>query len=185
MAAPLLVATAGDPTANTYATRARAVAILAAVLGTAAWDDAENGDEDRDRALLTATALLDEREWAGCATATTQALKFPRRGLVDADGRALASDTIPAWLERATVLLALALLRDAVGAAATNAASALAGFKKIDVGPVSIELPTASSDAAAAPGSTLTGATLVLPADVRRLVARYLRGAGQTMMVRG
>jgi hypothetical protein len=115
-----LIATPGDPAANTYVTLLAAWAFLDERLNTEPW----TGPPDdlaaqallpprRRAALAMATRLLDEQmEWNGQRSTTTQALAWPRQGMVDAMGVALSSLTIPVVLQRATALYALALLRD-------------------------------------------------------------------------
>lgn len=187
MPAPVLVATPGAPNANTYVALATAAALLAPRLHTEAWD--EEGDEARARALVTATALLDEREWDGRRVASTQALKWPRQFVLDEDRRQIPDTVIPAWLELATTLLALALLEADAAAAASApsaAASALAAFKSVKVGPIEVELPSASAASAAAAAARGPDPRTTLPRDVLRLVSRYLRNtAGTFRLERG
>lgn len=74
------------------------------------WDDADTAA--REAVLRWSTNLLDLHvDWFGYPTTQTQALRFPRVGLVDRDGRNIDQDTIPTLLERATAELALALLQ--------------------------------------------------------------------------
>jgi len=88
--------------ANTYLTTNRTY--------TTEWDDAV--EATRERVLRWATNLLDLHvDWYGYPTTQLQALRFPRVGLVDRDGRNIDQDTIPTLLERATSELALALLQ--------------------------------------------------------------------------
>jgi hypothetical protein len=176
----VLVTTPGAPDANAYADRAAAAGVLAAVLDAAAWDEA--GD-DQARALAAATARLDQCAWQGTATAFDQPLAFPRQGLRDADGRAVPATVIPRWLVQATALLALALLRrrsDGEAAEASAAtANALAAFKVVKIGSLEVQpaqQPAGAREAAAA-------AAGALPADVRRLIGPYLRGASTTVRV--
>ena len=103
-----LKATPGAVDANTYATRDEATAILAGRASAISWASAT--DAKKDSALVEATAELEQRvSWRGEKAETAQALAFPRIGL-ERDGVAVASDTIPSELVRATALYANFLL---------------------------------------------------------------------------
>ena len=99
-----LKATPGAGDANTYATRDEAAAILAGRASAISWASAT--DVKRDAALVEATAELEQRfTWRGEKSSTTQNLSFPRIGL-ERDGVAVAADSIPTELVRATALYA-------------------------------------------------------------------------------
>lgn len=194
MPAPTLDATAGGAAANVYVDAAGATAILAARLYTDAWDDADA--DTRARALLTATALLDEREWIGYKASTAQALKWPRTCVQDEDRRLVSSAAIPPFIATATALLALALLSEAAVAAqqstAQSTANALGAFESVKVGPIELQTRTESSSSQSAStssstagnGDVVAGPRVVLPVDVLRLVRRYLAGGGQARVAR-
>lgn len=61
---------------NSYATVDEASAYFADRLDVAAWDAA--GAEERAKALVTATSVLDDQTWVGSAVSATQPLAFPR-----------------------------------------------------------------------------------------------------------
>lgn len=61
---------------NSYATVAEASSYFEDRLDAAAWTDAP--DLQKAQALVTATAMLDELQWAGCAVSGDQPLAFPR-----------------------------------------------------------------------------------------------------------
>lgn len=66
---------------------------------------------DREAALVWATRLLDQMmRWYGSKRTEEQRLRWPRSGVVDADGYNLDFDLIPELLEEATAELALSLL---------------------------------------------------------------------------
>jgi hypothetical protein len=70
-----------------------------------AWDDLD--DDEKEAAILKATDYMDAAySWAGDRSTSTQALGWPRSGVV-ADGVSLASDELPAALVRACAELAL------------------------------------------------------------------------------
>lgn len=120
-----LDATVGGVTANTYATEAEADAYFSARLPLVPpWEDAE----DKTAALAMATRILDafmqpvkvfyparngvaahyvtRRQWTGTPATTTQRLAWPRTGMYDANGNAIASDVIPQALKEAQAELA-------------------------------------------------------------------------------
>lgn len=63
---------------NSYVTVVEASAYFADRLDVAAWTSAS--DEDKARALVTATSLLDSIVWTGIAVSEAQPLAFPREG---------------------------------------------------------------------------------------------------------
>ena len=115
-------------TANSYATVAEADTYL---------DDSVRGgdwtflDEDsKRRALLTATRLLDRREWAGDVADEEQTLAFPRTGLADYGSTQFPSPIIEACIE-----LAFELTQDSSIASGSQGDNT----KKLDAGGTSIE----------------------------------------------
>lgn len=109
MPPPTLVATAGAVNANAYATLAQADAYHEAHAYGDTWRAAYV--EQKQRALLTATRLLDQHlVWAGTAASTTQRLAWPRTGLLDANGNTLSSTAIPDRIVEACAELARQLL---------------------------------------------------------------------------
>jgi hypothetical protein len=104
-----IVATAGDATANSYITVAEGDTFAGDVLPTPAWSAATS--DNKIRALLAATARLDELEWIGAQAATTQALAWPRTGAKCGE-KDYASTVIPAEVKRGTFDLANLLLSD-------------------------------------------------------------------------
>lgn len=130
MAPPALVATAGGATSNVYVTLANAETYITAHPYPTGWTGAT--DDAKNTALLRACQVLDWQKWLGnkgmtTATATTQALAWPRRWAptleYDAPPDALSEyfiDTsviyysslvIPAPIWKANIELALELLR--------------------------------------------------------------------------
>lgn len=51
--------------------------------------------DDKTRTSITATRQLDRERWAGAITAHVAGLAFPRTGIVDREGAAVADDVIP------------------------------------------------------------------------------------------
>lgn len=95
--------------ADTFITAAAADAYLGFRLRAAEWGAAN--DSDKEAALRMATAMISRERFAGRITSNNQTLAWPRAGVVDQEGRAVPSDTIPAPIAHATAELALFLLR--------------------------------------------------------------------------
>lgn len=94
-----------------YGTKVLATAYMAARIGAEAWTTATAAN--RDKALVSATRWLDRQNWQGQKTVAAQPLEFPRTGLTDKDGNAVASDVPPVLVEEASYEMALAILADA------------------------------------------------------------------------
>jgi hypothetical protein len=62
---------------NSYADLTEASAYFENKLDVAAWTDA--ADAQKEQALCTATAILDEMVWIGTVSDTSQSLSFPRK----------------------------------------------------------------------------------------------------------
>lgn len=111
MPPPTLVATAGATNANAYATLAEANAYHEAHAHGSAWRTALV--ETRQRALLTATRLIDQHfVWSGYPTTSAQVLAWPRGGLRDPNGNTLDSGSIPTRVKEATCEFARQLLAE-------------------------------------------------------------------------
>jgi hypothetical protein len=75
-------ATPGGVSANSYCTVAEATSYNDAHISGAVWTAAT--DDAKIRALITATQLLDSHvTWTGAPTTTTQALAWPRIGMLE------------------------------------------------------------------------------------------------------
>jgi len=120
---PTIVATPGAVNANSYETLAEAQAYFDTRLPLAGWDDAD----DQNVLLIMGTRVLDaiarplkvfvllqdsksyyrtRRQWTGAPATTTQKLAWPRTGMYDANGNAIASNVIPQDLKDALSELA-------------------------------------------------------------------------------
>lgn len=87
-----------------------ASAYFANRLYSATWSGAT--DADREKALKMSTGILCRERWQGTLTSSTQLLAWPRQGVVDAEGRAIPSTTIPQTIKDVTAELALNLLTE-------------------------------------------------------------------------
>lgn len=110
MAVSSIVATAGSSSANSYISVATASDFADDRLGTLNWTTASA--DDRAKALLTATARLDELQWVGSRATTTQALAWPRLEASCCE-KSYDSETIPPEVEAACFDLAELLLGNA------------------------------------------------------------------------
>ena len=101
-------------------------------LDSSAWTEAS--DIQKERALITATSMLDEFEWIGQVIDPQQPLAFPRTGYYfDRKlGMEVALNPTPARLSTATYELAYHLLNN------DNINDTTGSVKSITVGPISI-----------------------------------------------
>jgi len=106
----VLVATSGAVNANTYCTLAEAETYYLSRIPLAAWT--AGTDATKNAALTMATRLLDLRfEWAEWASTPTQALQWPRAGIMDfLNMRIIDSAVIPQQLKDAEAEFAGQLL---------------------------------------------------------------------------
>lgn len=111
MPVTVINATAGSATANSYVTLtvAEQYHLDRPAVGTT-WADATN--DQKNAALLWSTKLLERLfEWNGSVVDTTQALLWPRAGLIDTNGwETLDTTTVPLLIQYATAEFARQLL---------------------------------------------------------------------------
>ena len=131
------VPTVGASNANTYCTIAEANAFFDLSPYPGIWTAVGTTDDQRCRALVTATRLLDEQwDWFGYATTLTQRLLWPRAGMIDRKMNSVPIDVLPEDLKIATALLAKTLLDSDV--TADNAVNTQ-GISRVKAGPVEVE----------------------------------------------
>jgi hypothetical protein len=143
-------ATAGGANANSYLTLSAAQAIVDGMVEDAdvtAWASAT--DDQKNRALYTATQRLDRERFLGARATDTQALQWPRTGVRKPDTYVntyatgfpfrisedyFTDEEIPDQVKRAQVVLAVYLNnnKDGIGL------SGLEDFKSVQVGAISI-----------------------------------------------
>ena len=143
-------ATAGDASANSYITLSDAQAIVDGMVEDAdvtAWASAT--DDQKNRALYTATQRLDRERFLGARATDTQALQWPRTGVRKPDTYVNTyatgfpfrisddyfTDTeIPDQVKRAQVVLAVYLNnnKDGIGL------SGLEDFKNVQIGSLNV-----------------------------------------------
>jgi len=73
----------GDANANSYATEAEADTYFDDKVGGSTWIDGDS--DDKIRALLQAAKRLDQFNWLGARATSTQALAWPRIGVMKRD----------------------------------------------------------------------------------------------------
>lgn len=123
-----VVATAKAVNANSYVTLADAESRIEERLHVSDWEGAI--DATKNAALVWATRILDEQfNWAGYKTTAAQNLRWPRIGIYNEEDESVDEDTIPTFLARATIELALYL----IGEDRTNTETGLEGFDSIQV----------------------------------------------------
>jgi hypothetical protein len=160
-------ATIGGTAANSYVTVAEADTYFDGRLYATAWTE-DATEDDKIKALITATDRLDREDYYGYRWEEDQRLKWPRSGVATDDGVEIAFDEIPRQLKDATCELALALLGTDL-----LSESGLGGFDELEVGPLKLvvrHIPTGS----------LTDNVL---RNLRGLVKK--RGRGQIRLNRG
>jgi hypothetical protein len=144
-------ATAGGANANSYLTLADAQAIIDGMVEDAdvtAWGSAT--DDQKNRALYTATQRLDRERFLGARATDTQALQWPRTGVRKPDTYVntyatgfpfrisddyFTDDEIPDQVKRAQVVLAVYLNnnKDGIGL------SGLEDYKRVKLGNIEVE----------------------------------------------
>jgi hypothetical protein len=102
-------ATLGGTTANSYVTLAEANTYFETAPDSSTWTD--KTDDQKNRALISATRWIDALSFYGARCTDTQALSWPRENYM-VDGVALSCTLIPQRIKAATFELARALAND-------------------------------------------------------------------------
>ena len=102
-------ATVGGASANSYVTLAAANTYFETVPDSSTWTD--KTDDQKNRALISATRWIDALNFYGDRCDDTQALKWPRDNYT-VDGIDLACTLIPDGIKNATYELARSLAND-------------------------------------------------------------------------
>ncbi len=127
-------------TANSYASVANGNTYHASHLYASVWT--QKPDATKEKALMWATRLLDEQiAWTGHKLEDTQALQWPRNGVIDRGDFLIDSDEIPQPVKDAVSELARYLLTSD-----RTAESDTIGFSKIKAGSVEIEIDKADRE---------------------------------------
>lgn len=111
-----------------------------ASLGEAAWAAASS--TVREQALRRAASFLDDRyegRWRGRKNTATQALRWPRYGVVTPDALEVATNSIPEKLRRANAVAALLVVQGvSLFVNETEGEGSLAA-ERIKVGPIEVD----------------------------------------------
>ena len=107
--AAVIVATLSGASANSYVTLAGANTYFETVPNSSTWTD--KTDDQKNRALISATRWIDSLNYYGDRCDEDQALKWPRNNY-DVDGVELECSLIPNDVKYATYELARALAND-------------------------------------------------------------------------
>ena len=146
-----ITATVGSASANSYVTLAEANAIVEGLIlddDVSACDG--SNDDNKNRALYTATVRIDRERFIGARVTNTQALQWPRQGVRKPDTYIntysvgfpfristdyFAETEIPEQVQKAQVILAVYLNnnRDGLGL------SGLEDYKKVKLGNLELE----------------------------------------------
>lgn len=152
---------------NSYATVAEADTYLAdSIRAGLNWTSVS--PDDKKRALLTATRLLDNQQWKGSKTDAANTLEWPRTGVTDADGAAVDENTVPSGVVCGTIELAYELSQDPTLETSKNTGS---NDKKYVAGSVEIEFFRPG-------GVEGTDGITRFPNIVMECIREYLQGFG-------
>jgi len=175
-------ATVGGANANSYLTLAAANTVIEGLVqddDVTAWASAT--DDQRNRALFTATQRIDRERFLGARATDTQALQWPRDGVRKPDtyintyatgfpfritADYYTTSEIPDQVKKAQVILAVYLNNNKDGLGL----SGLEDFKAVSIGSLSVTPAGASSIA--------TGADRVPPIFERYLTGLRISGPG-------
>lgn len=158
--------TIGSDTFNVYVDQATAATYFNGRAGGAVW--LTYVADDRARGLVSATRLLDLQSWVGTKTSPSQPIDWPRDGVVDRDGAAIANTVFPPDIQAGCCELALALLQDPTLQESSQGSSS--NTKKLEAKGVAIEyfapvdgarLPTACYERVAFYYTSSSGASYV------------------------
>ena len=136
-------ATLQGASANSYVTLAEADAYFETVPDSSTWTD--KTDDQKNRALISATRWIDALSFYGDRCTETQALKWPREDY-KVDGIKLVCALIPQQVKVATYELARAFANDTDSITGTNGTSGL--YDEVELG----ELKVKYKDSSTTPG---------------------------------
>ena len=105
---------------NSYVTVAEADTYMALhARGFDLWQILDN--PTKERALGTAYRSLERQRWKGAKTVDTQTQEWPRTGVTDKYGNAVATGTVPQEIKNAQIELAVEISQDDAAETNTNA----------------------------------------------------------------
>lgn len=135
-------ATIGGAASNSYIDVAAADQIMEYRQTTfAVWSALS--DDQKGAALISATQMFDALDWKGIRAAEGQSLRWPRSGVYDLDGYAIADDAIPSDVQEAVADYAYT-----VSQGDQFQATGLEGFSEIKVDVINLKLDASDRDSA-------------------------------------
>jgi hypothetical protein len=137
--AAVIDATLGGASANSYVTLADADAYFETTPDATNWDD--KTDDQKNRALISATRWIDALSFYGKRCSETQALKWPRKDY-KVDGIELACTLIPIGIEVATYELARAFANDTD--AITGSTGTTGIYDQVELGELKVKYKASS-----------------------------------------
>jgi hypothetical protein len=137
--AAVIDATLGGASANSYVTLADADAYFETTPDSTNWDDKTN--DQKNRALISATRWIDALSFYGKRCSETQALKWPREDY-KVDGIELACTLIPIGIEVATYELARAFANDTD--AITGSTGTTGIYDQVELGELKVKYKASS-----------------------------------------
>lgn len=141
--------------ANSYVSRAEAIAYFADYLNGSAFTGATGTNQDN--ALILATTDINRENYKGTNNSEVDGFKWPRSGVTDPEGNELDDSVVPRFIEEAVMELALIYLQQSAAQKATETAT---NIRRVVAGPVEVQFfrPTLSER---------------FPARVQKLLAFY------------
>jgi hypothetical protein len=137
--AAVIDATLSGASANSYVTLADADAYFETTPDATNWDDKTN--DQKNRALISATRWIDALSFYGKRCSETQALKWPREDY-KVDGIELACTLIPVGIEVATYELARAFANDTD--AITGSTGTTGIYDQVELGELKVKYKASS-----------------------------------------
>ena len=133
-------ATIAGVSANSYVTLAAANTYFETVPDSATWSD--KTDDQKNRALISATRWIDALSFYGDRCTTTQALKWPREDF-EVDGIELVCTVIPTEIKVATYELARALANDTDAITGSTGITGL--YDQVELGELKVKYKSSST----------------------------------------
>lgn len=161
MSATYQIITISGTTYLVYADQAMADQYLLADSNAATWR--ASTDDEKGRALVTATRTLDRQTWLGDKNEDTQELEWPRKntGVTGVEDDVIPQDIIDACIEMANYIVN--------GGDPVNAQNVSQKEKRLKAGSVEVEYFRGAE-----------GAALRFPMPVWELIAPYIGGTSAT-----
>lgn len=160
-------ATLSGANSNSYITLADAEIYFSERLHTTVWDAAIS--DTKNRALIMATKRIDQEDFYGDRSTTTQKLKFPRENLGYLDG-VLLDGTIPLSIQEAQCELAIHLLSVDMSKPGVTSDS----YSEIKVASITIKPNIDSGDNASSSNSTLPPYVSSLISELSRSSSMFI-----------